>query len=99
MDVGKRIIELRKFKNLSGNKLAQLAGISQAAINSIEKGKKFPTTYTLEKICSALDITLADFFKEKPQGEVTINDLIEEAKNLSPEQLKALKNTAKAMKK
>lgn len=66
MDVRKRIIELRKAAELSQTQLAALAGISQPSLSSIEKGYSQATVQTIEGICQALGITLADFFSEDP---------------------------------
>lgn len=64
MDVGKRIVELREKKNISTNKLANLAGISQSYLRDLEMNKKNPTVEMLSYICFALDISLRDFFAE-----------------------------------
>lgn len=64
MDVGKRIVELREKKNISTNKLANLAGISQSYLRDVEMEKKNPTVEMLSYICFALDISLQDFFAE-----------------------------------
>ena len=60
--VGPRITELRKAKNLSVNKLANLTGVSQSYLRDIELGNKNPTVNFLALICSTLDISLRDFF-------------------------------------
>ena len=58
MDVGKRIVELRERKNMSTNKLANLAGISQSYLRDLEMDKKNPTVEMLSYICFALDISV-----------------------------------------
>lgn len=65
MEVGKRIVELRERKNISTNKLANLAGISQSYLRDIEMGKKNPTVEMLSYICFELGISLQDFFTEQ----------------------------------
>ena len=65
MDVGKRIVELRERKNMSTNKLANLAGISQSYLRDLEMDKKNPTVEMLSYICFALDISVQDFFSEQ----------------------------------
>ncbi len=62
MEVGKRITELREFKGISTNKLANLAGISQSYLREIELGKKNPTVEILSYICDSLNISLSNFF-------------------------------------
>ncbi len=64
MNVGERIKSLREKKNITVNKLANLAGISQSYLREIELGNKQPTVEYLEYICAALNISLKDFFKE-----------------------------------
>ncbi|WP_371379260.1 helix-turn-helix domain-containing protein [Sporomusa aerivorans] len=73
MNTAERIIQLRSMKNYTTNKLAQLAGIGQATLRDIEIGKKNPNITTLEKICQALDISLAEFFTE-PQPNPVIRE-------------------------
>ncbi len=65
MDVGKRIVELRERKNMSTNKLANLAGISQSYLRDLEMNKKNPTIEMISYICFALDISVQDFFSEQ----------------------------------
>ncbi|MBE6845692.1 MAG: helix-turn-helix transcriptional regulator [Ruminococcus sp.] len=64
MKVGERIAALREQKNLSVNKLANMAGISQSFLRDIERGKKNPTVETLSYFCEALNITLTEFFSD-----------------------------------
>lgn len=64
MDIGKRIVELRERKNITTNKLANIAGISQSYLREIELGKKNPTVEFLSYICFGLDISLQEFFSE-----------------------------------
>lgn len=66
MDVGKRIVELRKQQNLTTNKLATLAGISQSYLRDVELGNKNPTVEFLTYICHGLQISLASFFASEP---------------------------------
>ena len=60
--IGSRIKELLQTYKISKYRLAQLTGISQTAIGNIITGKSIPTIPTLERICGALGITLAQFF-------------------------------------
>ena len=63
-DVGARIVQLRQNKNITTNKLANMAGISQSFLRDIELGNKNPTVETLSYICSALDVSLQYFFSQ-----------------------------------
>lgn len=69
MDVGKRIVELRERKNISTNKLANLAGVSQSYLRDLEMGKKNPTVEILSYICFALGISVQNFFAE-PKNQI-----------------------------
>lgn len=79
MDVGKRITELKKQKNMSTNYLANKAGVSQSYLRDVELGKKNPTI----EICDALGITLYNFFADDIRN---ISPFILSAINLLTEQ-------------
>ncbi len=63
--IGMRITELRKQKNLSQQKFANEADIERTFLTHIEKGRKIISVGTLQKITSALEISLKDFFDTK----------------------------------
>lgn len=56
---GDRIRYFRQLKKLSQEELALNAGINTTYIGHVERGLKCPTIDTLNKICTALNITLA----------------------------------------
>ena len=63
--VVKRIKDLAAKQNLSQNKLAQKAHLPQSTINSIFNSvNDYPSIPTLEAICKAFDITVAEFFSD-----------------------------------
>lgn len=62
IQIGKRIIELREKRNLSTNKLANIAGISQAYLRQVELGKTNPTIDMLSYIIAAMGISIFEFF-------------------------------------
>jgi transcriptional regulator with XRE-family HTH domain len=55
---------MRREKGLSQQELAELAGVGQDSISAIETGKHEPHPRTLRKLAKALDVEVADFFKE-----------------------------------
>ena len=59
---GDRIRELRQERGLSQERLALNADITPAYLGLVERGKKNPTVLTIERICTAMGISLADFF-------------------------------------
>lgn len=62
MDVGKRLTQLREKAGLSQYKLSKAAGIPQQSISRYESGYNIPTVTQLEKLCTALNVSLAEFF-------------------------------------
>lgn len=71
--LGARIQEIRKLQNLTQEKLAEKIGLDTPNLSNIERGKRFVSAETLEKIVSALNITekeLFDFGYEKSREEL-----------------------------
>lgn len=96
MDVGKRITELKKIKNLTTNKLANKAGISQSYLRNVELGLVNPTIEKLEYICEVLDISLKDFFTEDSIQNPSIEQIL---KTFDKDQLDQLINFINLLKK
>ena len=57
-----RIKKLRQNRNLTIEQLAYQSGLSKGGLSEIERGKKSPMPLTILKICTALGITMKDFF-------------------------------------
>ncbi len=70
MDINKKIEQLRFQHGWSMYELAQEAGITQSTLSSMMKRGNPPKIDTLECICEAFGITLAQFFMEDEQLEV-----------------------------
>lgn len=89
--IGKRIQELREAAGLSGRKLAGAAGIAPSFLSELENDLGNPTIGTVNKLCKALGITLADFFAPAGQGAEPLppelRRLLEKARELTPEEL------------
>lgn len=64
MDINKKIEKLRFQRGWSTYELAQEAGITQSTLTSIAKRGNPPKIETLECICEAFGITLAQFFMD-----------------------------------
>lgn len=61
--MGEKIKMLRKQKEMTQDKLAELSGLSRQTVNAIESGKaENVTTGTLEAIAKALGVSVRDFF-------------------------------------
>ena len=60
--IGQRIRKYRTQKGLSQEKLAELAGCHPTYIGQLERGEKNATLESVEKIASAMDISLSELF-------------------------------------
>ncbi len=61
-NVGRRIIILRKKKNIKQKDLAITVNIEDSALRRIESGRTNPTLKTLLRIAEGLDIYICDLF-------------------------------------
>jgi transcriptional regulator with XRE-family HTH domain len=63
--------EFRRQKGWSQKDLADESGVGQDTISGIEKGRHEPRPSTLRKLADALEVEVADFFREPavPLGE------------------------------
>lgn len=64
----KKIKQFRTEKGLSQERLSELAGLDPKYINKLENGRFNLTLPTLERIISALDIEIIDFFENIGTG-------------------------------
>jgi transcriptional regulator with XRE-family HTH domain len=83
-DLGKRILELRKRKNLSQTDLANTVGISYAQIGRYETKNTQPPAEVLKNIADALDTTV-DFLisgdtNEKAKSTLKDSELLQQFK-------------------
>lgn len=83
-NLGKRIQEIRKSKNLTQEKLAEMIGIDTPNLSNIERGKRFLSAETLEKIIKSLDVREKDLFdfehlKSKDDLINSINTILNES--------------------
>jgi len=62
--VGRRIASLRQHKGWTQAMLADHAGVTREHLSELENGHKEIGVRTLERIASALRVTLAQFFEE-----------------------------------
>lgn len=58
-----KIKQLRKERRMSQEELAEKSGVSRATISGLEtKGNPITTTETLQKLASALNVEVSEFF-------------------------------------
>lgn len=96
--LGKRLKELRKQKNLSQERLAELIGVESTTLSNIENGRNYPLFATLEKILDVLEVNFIDVFKfqhhETPENLISqINKIL----NDNPDRIKDFYKIAKAL--
>ena len=74
MDFGKNISRLRKEKNLSQEKLAELLGVSRQAVTKWENGKGNPDTENLIRLAEVFECSLDELCcqkaEEKPKAKI-----------------------------
>ena len=97
MDISARIKFFREQKGYTVNRLANIAGISQSYLRSVELGQKNPTVETLSEICWALDISLKDFFDDDTLASLQKDELLREIYRLTPKQRQHLANFLKSL--
>lgn len=60
---GTAIRDIRQSKNVSQEKFAEMCGLHRTYISDVELGKRNVSLENIEKIASALNITLPDLFE------------------------------------
>lgn len=66
--VGKRLRELRKARNLTQTGLAAKCGLANTTICDIEAGRIAPSLGSLERLASALGVSVDQFFSAPNYG-------------------------------
>ena len=64
--IGRRLRELRAAAGLSLDALAHKSGVSRSNISLIERGQSSPTAVVLDKLSSALGVSVASMFEAGP---------------------------------
>jgi transcriptional regulator with XRE-family HTH domain len=62
--IASRVRELRDAQGFSLDALAERSGVSRSTISLIERGQSSPTATVLDKLATALAVTLASLFEE-----------------------------------
>jgi transcriptional regulator with XRE-family HTH domain len=64
-NLGARIQEIRKSKNITQEKLAEMINLDTPNLSNIERGKRFISPETLERIVKALNVDESELFDFK----------------------------------
>lgn len=101
MDTHTRLKELMKERGWTEYRLAKESGLSESTLANIFRRNTVPSISTLESICSAFGITLAQFFTDGDIVELTpdLKELFNHWVALTAEQKQATLQMMKAYKK
>ena len=84
VQIGQRIVELRKKKQLSQEELAKIIGISRPSLTQIELGKRSLNVIEFQKLSQILGFSLDDFMSENfISDELFIPDKTEKPKKVN----------------
>lgn len=99
MDTHSRLWELMKERGWTAYRLAKESGLSESTLANIFKRNTVPSIATLEAVCAAFGISLAQFFAENEMVELTpeLKDLFDHWVSLTPEQKQAALQMLRAM--
>ena len=92
MKILDRLKELQQRHGWSDYKIAKEAGLSPNTVSNIYRRNNTPSLVTLEALCKAFGITMAQFFAEGEMIEVTpeLRTLFDKWTTLTEEQKAAL---------
>jgi transcriptional regulator with XRE-family HTH domain len=61
-ELGKKIKNIRKSKNITQERLAEIIGIDPKNVSRIENGNSYPSADTLTAIANALNVEIYELF-------------------------------------
>lgn len=99
MDTHSRLRQLMAERGWTAYRLAKESGLSESTLANIFKRNMVPSIGTLESVCSAFGISLAQFFAESKMVELTpeLKELFDNWVSLTPEQKQAALQMIRAM--
>ena len=99
MDTHSRLRQLMAERGWTAYRLAKVSGLSESTLANIFKRNTVPSIATLEAVCSAFGISLAQFFAESEMVELTpaLKELFDNWVSLTPEQKQAALQMIRAM--
>jgi transcriptional regulator with XRE-family HTH domain len=72
-NIGKNILRIRKGRNLSLDKVAEMTGVSKAMLGQIERDESNPTVTTLWKIATGLRVSFSSLIKEETPSVTVVS--------------------------
>ncbi len=86
MNIQKTITDLRKEKGYTQEKLAEMLGVTTAAVSKWECGNSYPDITLLPQLAEIFDVSLDYLFDYHTTSHKTISDVIVQANHLSKKQ-------------
>lgn len=92
MDILKRLVELQNQRGWTDYRIAKEAGLSPNTVSNIYRRNNVPSMITLEALCKAFGITMAQFFAEDEMVELSpeLRELFAKWTALTEEQITAV---------
>ena len=93
MNILKKINKMRLDRNWSVYRLSVESGVSQSTLTNMFNRETLPSITTLELLCNAFEVTMAEFFTEPEdtlEHEVSDRELSETYHALSADAQKAI---------
>ena len=99
MDTHSKLRQLMSERGWTAYRLAKESGLSESTLANIFKRNTVPSISTLEAVCAAFGISLAQFFAEQDLVELTpeLKELFDNWVSLTPEQKQAALQMPRAM--
>lgn len=99
MDTHSKLRQLMSERGWTAYRLAKESGLSESTLANIFKRNTVPSISTLEAVCTAFGISLAQFFAEQDMVELTpeLKELFDNWVSLTPEQKQAALQMLRAM--
>ena len=99
MDTHSKLLQLMSERGWTAYRLAKESGLSESTLANIFKRNTVPSISTLEAVCAAFGISLAQFFAEQDMVELTpeLKELFDHWVSLTPEQKQAALQMLRAM--
>ena len=99
MDTHSKLRQLMSERGWTAYRLAKESGLSESTLANIFKRNIVPSISTLEAVCAAFGISLAQFFAEQDMVELTpeLKELFDHWVSLTPEQKQAALQMLRAM--
>lgn len=96
LEVGRKIAEFRKQKNMTQMELADALGISYQAVSNWERGNSMPDISKLSELVSVLDCTIDELLGNKKESDLFQNIIKGKEKEYVKEQKVSIEDVASA---